>query len=146
MPYCSVDDIKARVPEAILIGLTQDDSSATSVDETKISDAIGDGDGLIDFYLASQYEVPFSPVPAIIKNISISIARYNLYKRKYDVEFPEAIQRSYEEATELLRTIRDGEIEIVGATRQDDASRDFIVATNIEEEDIVYNDDKLAEI
>jgi phage gp36-like protein len=146
MPYCSVDDIKNRIPNETLIGLTQDDSSATAPDDTKITNAITDADAKIDFYLAKRYEVPFASVPGAIKLISIDITRYNLYKRKYDVEFPESVSDSYNEAIEMLKQIRNGEINLLGATMQDDASEEFTVLTNIDEDDIVYDKDMIDQI
>ena len=144
--YCSVDDIKKRIPEEILIGLTQDNSSATTIDDTKIETAILDSDKLIDFHLYQKYEVPFNPVPVIINLISVGITKHNLYKRKYDVEFPEAVENEYNESLTFLREIQNGEITIAGATKQDDTSEQFVVVTNIEEDDIVYDDDMLDKI
>ena len=51
MAYSTINDILARIPEKVLIQLTDDDNTG-AYDEDRASTAISDADTLIDLYLA----------------------------------------------------------------------------------------------
>ena len=106
MPYCTIDDIKDQIDEAILIQLT-DDEGTGSVNETRVSAAIAKADGEIDSYLSGRYTVPLSPVPEIVEKFSVDISIWNLYARRSIVE--EMREKRYNAAVKLLISINKGD-------------------------------------
>lgn len=81
MPYCAQADIEKKLPLADLIEFTDDDNLG-SVNTTILNAAIESADELIDAYVGKVKSVPLSPVPGLIKNISVSLVVYNLDLRK----------------------------------------------------------------
>ncbi len=79
--YCTVQDIKDRLSENVLIHLT-DDNDTDEVDETKVTEAIEEAAGEIDAYCQSRYTLPFSPVPKVIRKVSITLVTYMLFTRR----------------------------------------------------------------
>ena len=77
MPYSSLADLQNKISDSQLIQLT-DDSGAT-IDLIKIEAAITEADDLIDSYLGKVKTVPLSPVPGLVKNLSVNMAVWNLY-------------------------------------------------------------------
>lgn len=81
MAYCTLDDIKDQIDEARLIQLT-DDENVGAVNTSRVEKAIADADEEINGYVGSRHAVPLSPVPAILRKLSVDIAIYNLYARR----------------------------------------------------------------
>ncbi|MEW5804315.1 MAG: DUF1320 domain-containing protein [bacterium] len=110
--YSSIDDLKKIIPEQKLIQLTDDENLGT-INQDRITEAIKDADSEIDTYCEKLYEVPFSPVPQIIKKLSVDITAFNAYSRRPEVvEIPETINARYVNAISLLRRIADGTVSI----------------------------------
>ncbi len=105
MPYCEKSDILQEIDEAELIGLT-DDAGAGSVDDGKISAAIAKADALIDSYCGQVETVPFTNVPGVIKQHSVTIALYFLFSRRNAV--PENRKEDYDRALSHLKDIAAG--------------------------------------
>src|SRR4051794_24283989 len=74
--YATINDIRAQLPEEILIQLT-DDAGTGLVDEAQVNEAIAGADSTIDGYCGSRYEVPFTDVPTLIPRICVDIAVFN---------------------------------------------------------------------
>ena len=110
MAYCTLDDIKRQLPEAVVMSLT-DDSVTGSVDEGVVAEAIADADAEINAWMGGRYQVPFSPVPDVIRKISIDIAVYNLESRR-DGDPPEVRKDRYRNAVKLLESIARGIVTI----------------------------------
>jgi phage gp36-like protein len=108
MPYCTLTDLQDQVPAAKLIQLT-DDTGAGVVGEAAVAKAIAHADAEIDSYCGGSYDVPFSPVPVIIRKQSVDIAVYNLYARKPGV-VPEERQKRYDNAIRFLRDVAAGRV------------------------------------
>ncbi len=106
MAYSTQADIQEQLPEAILIDLT-DDAGAGSVDEAVVTRAIADADAEIDGYCGTCNEVPFSPVPDLIRSHSVTIAIYNLYARR-DLGLSETRRKRYDDAVRFLRDVSNG--------------------------------------
>jgi len=102
--YCSHADILAQISPEVLIQLT-DDANTGVADGTKVTQAIETADAEIDGYCAGRYNVPFSPVPPVIKGLAVEIAVYYLYKRR---TIPERIETSYDKAVARLKDISKG--------------------------------------
>lgn len=111
MSYCTLSDIRGMAPESDLVELT-DETDAGVIDQAKIDAAIGYADELIDGYLRGRYDLPMSPVPGMLKNLSADIALYRLYKNRSKLAVPEAIKDGYTNAVKLLGAIQAGTINL----------------------------------
>ena len=105
MAYCTKADILEQLEEDILIQLTDDDD-AGDVDDDKVTRAIADADAEIDSYCGTKYEVPFSPVPVMVRKYSVDIAIYNLYARRRGA--PEDRKERYDDAISFLKDVSKG--------------------------------------
>lgn len=74
MAYCTQTDIQNRIALEELKLLAGD-----PIDTAKVTKAIADADALIDSYLGKLYSVPLATVPAVVANVSVEEAVYNLY-------------------------------------------------------------------
>jgi phage gp36-like protein len=111
--YCGINDIRERIPEEILVQLT-DDANAGSIDDTKVSAAIERADREIDTWCAGRYQVPFSPVLPIIAELSADMAAFHLYARRQEI-IPEARAARYKDNVALLKEIAKGTVKLPGA-------------------------------
>lgn len=106
MSYSTIDDISLLLPVAETIRLTDDESLGVA-GEARISDAIIKADSEIDAYCGSRYVVPVSPVPELLKKLSVDIAVYNLYSRSVMV-MPDVWSQRYRNAIRRLEGISKG--------------------------------------
>lgn len=111
MSYCTLADILEQMDSDELIQLT-DDGGTGAVDGAVVSRAIEDADAEIDAYCSGRYDVPFDPIPNLIRKISVDLAVYHLYRRR---GAPESRQVRYDAALKLLANIARGLVSI-GAT------------------------------
>jgi len=87
----------------------QDVTELNRIDSDVITRAIADADAEIDSYCASQYEpLPFSPVPVMVRKLSVDIAIYHLYARRKGAT--EERKRRYDEAIRFLRDAARGNV------------------------------------
>jgi phage gp36-like protein len=112
MAYCTEDDILLQLDRDTLIQLTDDDNEGKIIDD-HVTAAIADADAEIDAHCQGRYDIPLSPVPAMIKKISVDMAVYHLYSRRHDV--PEIRKDRYKNAIKFLEKVMKGEITL-GAT------------------------------
>jgi len=105
MPYSLQTDLLEQIDEDILIQLT-DDVDAGEVDAAVVTRAIADADAEIDSYCGTRHELPFDPVPVMVRKLSVDIAICNLYARRKGV--PEDRQKRYDNAVRFLRDISVG--------------------------------------
>lgn len=115
MAYCTLTDIVKLISQATVIQLT-DDENAASVNQPRVDEAIAQADAEINTYCSNRYVVPFTPVPDIIRKLSVDIAIYNLYSRRVEV-VPETRSERYKNAIRELADIAKGLIS-VGTTQQ----------------------------
>jgi len=107
MSYCVQGDLLEQIAESELIELT-DDAGSGSIDASVVSRAIADADAEIDSYCGTRYTLPFSPVPVMIRKLSVDIAIYNLYTRRSTLKMPEERQKRYDNAVRFLRDVAKG--------------------------------------
>ncbi len=107
MAYSVEADIKKQLDPALLVQLADDDNDGVA-DSGVISQAIADADAELDSYLSGRYTVPLSPVPALVKKLSVDVAIWNLYSRRSTVE-DEVRKSRYAAAVKLLTAISKGE-------------------------------------
>ena len=106
MAYSTIDDIRKLLPEQELIALTDDESLGT-VEQGRVDEAIAQADAEIDSYCAVRYSVPVSPVPAMLRKLSVDIAVYSLYSRTVQ-SAPEVRAERYRAAVRQLEGISKG--------------------------------------
>jgi len=114
MSYCTQDDLLQQITEAELIELT-DDAEADAVDADVVTRAIADADATIDTYCQGRYTVPLSPVPAMIRAVSVDMAIYNLLSRKNE-EVPKTRAERNHNALRFLERVADGKIQLGAAS------------------------------
>lgn len=139
MSYCALDDIKLMIPEDNLIQLT-DDSGSGIVDTDVVSQAIAYADELIDGYLRGRYTLPLTSTPNLIKKLSIDIAVYHIYSRRFEVAMPEGMESRYKNALKLLEQIQKGAITL-GSEATEPENGNY--ATNKTSDDKVFDSDTL---
>ena len=79
MAYAALTDMAARYGNDELTQLAPD-STGANPDPVAIGVALTDAAGVIDGYLASRYQLPLNPVPAIVIRWNCDIARFFLWK------------------------------------------------------------------
>ncbi|GIX17702.1 MAG: hypothetical protein KatS3mg119_1888 [Rhodothalassiaceae bacterium] len=103
--YAQLQDLIDRVGAREITELTdRADPPAGAIDASVAERALADADAEIDGYLAARYDLPLSPVPAVLTRLATDIARYRLW----DDRAPEEVRQRYEDAVRLLREIADG--------------------------------------
>ncbi|MDR2452333.1 MAG: DUF1320 domain-containing protein [Candidatus Accumulibacter sp.] len=111
MNYCTLSDLALAVPEATLIQLSNDDATATAIQEAVVAESVRQAEELVDGYLRGRYTLPLPQVPSIIKDMTVHLARHWLYARRPEgADLPDAVTRSYKTAIQMLEAIRDNRI------------------------------------
>lgn len=122
--YCSLDDLKAAITERVLLQLTDDEKTgqfvaAPNAAYSRVVEAIGRVDALIDGYIGGRYVLPLSPVPAIIKNISINLTICELYSRKHEAVTPEGVSERYKNNIKILEKLQEGKVVLPGHKKEE---------------------------
>jgi phage gp36-like protein len=136
--YCTVFDVR----NALTPGAVADATTAASLDDAQITDAINEADSRINTYLPSDYTVPqtsvqqgdpvatFVVAPDIIRFWSRDIAAYLAtltYKKHMNVPEDDPVRLRYEMAMEALRLAKDGKITLPpDANAEDDLGNVFV--------------------
>lgn len=111
MRYCSLTDLQLAVPPQTLVWLSNDDTEATAVNAAVVEEAVRQAEELIDAHLRGRYNLPLQPVPSIVKDVSVNLARHWLYARRPEGnDLPDAVTRTYKAAMTLLESVRDGKL------------------------------------
>ena len=111
MRYCTLADLKKKIALRTLIELSNDEPNAGDVDLANIETAINDAEELVDGHLRGRHDLPLNPVPPLICNLVIAIARHELYSRRPDGDdLPPTVTSSYKESVRILEAIRDGKM------------------------------------
>lgn len=113
MRYCTLADLELAIPAQTLIWLSSDDTSAVAVNLPVVEQAVAQAEELIDGFLRGRYTLPLDPVPTIVKDMTVNLARHWLYARRPEGnDLPDAVVRTHKAAMSLLDTIRDGKLTI----------------------------------
>jgi len=139
MAYSTQDDVLEQLDEISIRQLT-DDAGEGEVDADMVSRAIEDADAAIDAYCQGRYTLPLSPVPGMVRRISVDIAIYNLFSRKDDV-MPETRKERYENSIRFLKKVNDGKIDLGANTP---AAKTTGNAVNIDYNDRIFTRDKMS--
>ncbi|HBS22702.1 MULTISPECIES: DUF1320 domain-containing protein [Thalassospira] len=109
MAYSTATDMQTRFPLNELLDLTnQNDQSAETINEDALSVALDDASAAIDAVLSSRMKTPLSPAPSVLVSVCCDIARYRLYSGRASEE----VEKRYDNAMKLLKSIADGEIDL----------------------------------
>lgn len=109
MAYCELTDIEKRIPESVLVDLT-DDAGAGTVDEDVVDAAIADADEEIDAWLGMHYSLPFETTPAMVLRMSADLSVCNLYARRDHLELPKQWSDRCAQARRTLERLADGRL------------------------------------
>ena len=109
MAYCTREDLINTLPESQLIELT-DDNDTGGVDTEKLNEAIRKSDDFIDGHIRGRYDLPLVTVPALIRDISIKMAVYFLFRRSLLLTLPESIKEDYKYCLDTLLKIQSGKV------------------------------------
>lgn len=108
MRYCTRADIGKAIPEMTLVQLSNDDPSAMEPNEEVIEDSVRQAEELVDGYLRGRYDLPLNPVPTVLRDAVVYLARHWLYQRRPEGALPDAVKDSRKDTIKLLESIRDG--------------------------------------
>ena len=113
MAYSTIDDIRDSLSDDVLVYLT-DDTGAGTTDEARVAAEIEKADSEIEAYCQKRYSLPFDPVPAVIRSLSVDVAIYRLFARRGFREdtADKAIVDKYKNAVRILQDIAKGVIQI----------------------------------
>jgi len=108
--YCTQADIEGEIQAPDLISLTDDSyPPAGIVNATVLAQIIENASGVVDRYVGNIYEVPFSPIPAAVKSLTITIVCYRLYRRRLVPDEKNNFAQDYLEALKFLKEVNKGE-------------------------------------
>lgn len=122
MAYCTQngsnagDIAPAKISIEQLKKLTSEDG--LSVVQSVVDAAIAEADSDVDSYGGRRYTVPFNPVPAKVKQLSVAIAVYKLYEKKIGAiggVIPESVRDMYDDAIGFLKDVAKANAVIDGA-------------------------------
>jgi phage gp36-like protein len=79
-----------------------------SPNENVIEDGVRQAEELVDGYLRGRYNLPLDPVPTVLRDAVVYLARHWLYQRRPEGALPDAVKDSRKDTVKLLESIRDG--------------------------------------
>ena len=83
------------------------------INEAVVEDTVRQAEELADAHLRGRYTLPLDPVPTVIKDMVVQLARHALYARRPEGNgLPEAVVQTYKASLRLLESIRDGKLTI----------------------------------
>ncbi|MGF6098894.1 gp436 family protein [Pseudomonas sp. 18175] len=118
MRYCTRADIGNAIPEITLIQLSNDDPAAEQPNENVIGDGVRQAEELVDGYLRGRYNLPLDPVPTVLRDAVVYLARHWLYQRRPEGVLPDPVKDSRKDTIKLLESIRDGVVTLGMPTGQ----------------------------
>lgn len=113
MAYCTIAQVRSAT------GFIDDGEETPYILDATITDAIAGADGIINSKIGDVYTVPITPVPALIKSISITLAKCLLYKDEYGEEtenLDKGWRSQWKSMMELLEAIRTRKSKIYNDT------------------------------
>jgi phage gp36-like protein len=107
--YAAPQDIINRYPNRDLVQLTNEDPTATTVNDVPLQQALTDASSEIDTYLEARFALPLSDPPAVLNRLACDIAMYRLQSLRPLHDLEDARQR-YEDAVAMLTKVAAGEL------------------------------------
>jgi len=140
MAYCFQADVENDLTGITLAELT-DDIGGITVNVTHFEACRDAADDVINAYCRLQHDIPFNPVPNLIKRISIKKSKKRLYERRANLASDEDIRIQYDDAMKLLDKIRKGDILIDDSDSSQNTGA--VVDSNKESTDKIYTSTEL---
>lgn len=127
----------AQYGEVVLRDATDRGDVATgAIVAAAVSRAIASADALIDAALAVRYALPLASTPALVNELSMTIALYKLHTSVA----PEKVRKDYDDALAQLKQIAAGSLKVADSAGEEIAGdEDDGVVTN-EPERLLTND------
>jgi phage gp36-like protein len=138
--YCTKPDILKSISDEVLIQLT-DDNSVGTVDDAKVTGAIEKADSIIDGYCGKRYAVPFSPVPNLVRDMSVDLAIYNLYGNRQGA--PDYWEKRRDDTIAFLKDVSKGTATIGDASAAGISGESSDNSVDISSADRVFSRDRL---
>ncbi|KHA70077.1 Mu-like prophage FluMu protein gp36 [Pseudomonas chlororaphis] len=110
MRYCTRADLGNAIPLITLTQLSNDDPAARQPDENVIANSVRQAEEPVDGYLRGRYQLPLDPVPTVLRDAVLYLARHWLYQRRPEGALPDAVISARKDTLKLLESIRDGVI------------------------------------
>lgn len=111
--YITASDLVEKIPENVQALLT-DDGTTLSKDTEILNDAILEGEGEFESYVASKYDLPVKAedgtVPPNVKSKIITLCKYALYQRRDAIS--KEIQVQYDSVIGWLKAVQAGKASI----------------------------------
>ncbi len=127
MAYSTYEDVLHQIPLEELTELTTE--SGDTPDLQVVEEAIARADSEIESYCGVRYSVPISPVPPLLRTLSVDMALYHMYSRRSTA--PAVRRVKYTEAVSLLREIATGAAVLTGTEKPRETSdHDVAVLTS----------------
>lgn len=142
MAYCAKADIEKHLKQDVLVELT-DDTGTGAVNDSVVTACIAAADALIDGYLRGRYTVPLSTVPALVNEISVNLAIYELFNRTKAMLVTEQIEKNRTFYIELLEDIGKGTVTLDVVDQAGQAVTTSFAASNKTAADRVFTSDLL---
>jgi phage gp36-like protein len=116
--YGTLDLVKTRLSEQMLIILTASKDAPGLIDETVVDRAGAEADALIDFHLRGRYPLPLpDPVPPVLIGWWLDLVVAGLYKgRPESGVMPDSAISAEKTARLMLKDLRDGKGELYDRT------------------------------
>ena len=112
MAYSTVAQVLTAFPPALTaVGVGSFDVSTVQVSSYYIFTS----DGVIDSYISARYETPVTPVPPVLTKLSCDLVIYDMFRDR-NLKVPDFMQDRYDVAMDMLKAIRDGKMNLPGAT------------------------------
>ena len=109
MSYATAQDVINRYPNRDLVQLTNEDPTATTVNTTPITQALGDASAEIDGYIEGRFTLPLADPPAVLNRLATDIAMYRMQSLRPLHDLEDARKR-YEDAVAMLEKVAAGEL------------------------------------
>ena len=76
------------------------------INDDVLDQALANASAVIDSHVGRRYNLPLSPVPALLVPVCMKIAFYNLHRGRYTDE----VRKEYEDALSILNKISSGDV------------------------------------
>ena len=144
MAYCEQSDLNDVLTNDELIQLT-DDKNTGNIVTARITAAIAQADNLINSYCRAQHTISDwtgDDIPELIKDLSVRMTKYFLWKRRRKGQIDEEIKNAYDNDMKTLKGINKGDIKLEDA--ESFANTGEIISSNKASTDKVYTSTELA--
>lgn len=111
MAYSTNDDLFERMDQQLVIQLT-DDANTGNINQDVLDDKRATCHELVNSYLRGQYTVPMDPAPKLLADVEADLLVDKLYSRRANIEKPESVKDTFNQAMDTLHKIAKGVIKL----------------------------------